>query len=270
MTHGGCAGGCAHATEKKPKTQAKISAIDIFLSWCNNAAMQFRILHQDERLVAIDKPPGFHVHPPEDQRHRIPRNLNCLFLLKKQIGSYLYPVHRLDGATSGVLLYALDPEAAAHIQSQFQQKTITKRYVAVVRGWMDDQGLIDSPLGGAESQTTYTCLARVELPFSVGRYPSARYSVVEVSPLTGRMHQIRKHFSHIRHPLIGDSMYGDGQHNRLFKDKLPDSGLFLKAYSLELDHPETAARIQLHAKWNHSWHQAFDFLGVCPLVSDQS
>lgn len=125
--------------------------------------MQLRILHQDERLVAIDKPSGFHVHPPEDTRHRIPRHLNCLHLLRKQIGSYLYPVHRLDGATSGVLLFALDREAAAHVQVQFRERQVTKHYVALVRGWLDDRGAIDSPLSGAESLTEYSCLARVRL-----------------------------------------------------------------------------------------------------------
>jgi tRNA pseudouridine65 synthase len=230
--------------------------------------MRFRILHHDERLVAIDKPPGFHVHPPEDQRHRIPRGANCLFLLRKQIGSYLYPVHRLDGATSGVLLFALDAEAASKVQAQFRERTVSKRYVALVRGWTETEGeqQIDSPLSGMESATSYTTLARVELPFAVGRYPSARYSLVEAHPKTGRMHQIRRHFSHIRHPLVGDSTYGDGAHNRFLKEKIPGSGLFLKAYSLEIDHPSSNTRLKIRSPWAGSWHSLFDMLGVCPRV----
>jgi tRNA pseudouridine65 synthase len=240
--------------------------MDICMIWCNNAAMQLRILYQDERIVAVDKPSGFHVHPPEDERHRIARGSNCLFLLRRQIGSYLYPVHRLDGATSGVLLFALDGEAAAALQQQFQNREITKIYFAMVRGWTDAEGRIESPLSGAESVTHFTRIATTELPVAVGRYPSTRYSLVHVRPETGRMHQIRRHFEHLRHPLIGDSTYGDGPHNRFFKERIPGSSLFLKAHSIAFTHPSTRKMIRLKAPWNHVWHQAFEMFGVCPFT----
>ena len=226
--------------------------------------MHLRILYQDERLVAIDKPAGFHVHPPEDERHRISRSTNCLQLLRKQISSYLYPVHRLDGATSGVLLFALDREAAANIQTQFQSREIAKTYYAVVRGWVEPAGKIEYALNEMESSTSFSRIATVELPVAVGRYATSRYSLVQVKPETGRMHQIRKHFSHLRHPLIGDTIYGDGLHNRFFREKIAGSGLFLKAHSLSFKHPSSEKRIQLIARWNHTWHEAFDLFGVCP------
>lgn len=231
--------------------------------------MQFRILYQDDRLVAIDKPAGFHVHPPEDARHRISRGTNCLFLLRRQIDRYLYPVHRIDGATSGVLVFALDSDSASNIQAQFRNHDVRKTYFAIVRGWVGTEGLIDSPLAGAESRTRYQRLATVELPHPVGRYETARFSLVQASPETGRMHQIRRHFAHIRHPLIGDSLYGDGKQNRFFRERITELGenrLFLKAHAIRLKHPATGEPLEIRARWDHSWHRSFDLFGVCPLT----
>jgi tRNA pseudouridine65 synthase len=234
---------------------------------------QFRILYQDDCLVAIEKPSGFHVHPPEDQRHRISNAVNCLAILRNQIGRYLYPVHRLDGATSGVLIFALNSESAALIQAQFQNQTIKKTYFAVVRGWVESDGVIDHPLSSdgesenrLESKTSYSRVGQVELPVVIARYPTARYSLVRVHPHTGRMHQIRRHFLHLRHPLIGDTIYGDGKHNRFFRDKIGGSGLFLKAYSLSMTHPVSQMPLTIVSRWNHQWHQMFDLFGICPRV----
>ena len=232
--------------------------------------MTFRVLYQDEHLVAIDKPAGFYVHPPEDGGHRISRNSNCLFLLRKQTGKYLYPVHRLDRATSGVLLFAFTLEAASHLSEQFRKREIRKSYYAVVRGWTDNEGTFNSELTEDKSQesksatTLYSSLARVELPNPIGRYSTARYSLVQVEPLTGRMHQIRKHFSSASHPLIGDTTYGDGKHNRFFKELNGKTTLFLKAYSLSFKHPTTGEPLRVHARWTSSWLQIFDRFGACP------
>lgn len=237
--------------------------------------MNLRILYQDEHLVAVDKPAGFHVHPPEDETLRISPNFNSLHLLKKQLGKYLYPVHRLDRATSGVLIFALQSETARLIAKLFQNRQIKKTYYCVVRGWTSaESGTIDRPLaqkkGGEVSSpkvpalTNYTRVAHVELPIAVGRYSTARYSLVRVEPVTGRMHQIRRHFASISHPLIGDTVYGVGEHNRVFRQNLGISGLLLKAYSLELQHPVTGEMLQVTARWNGIWHKVFDLFGQCP------
>ncbi|MEO5970933.1 MAG: pseudouridine synthase, partial [Bdellovibrionia bacterium] len=166
--------------------------------------MSLRILYQDLSLVVVDKPAGFHVHPPEDMRHKIPNGINCLHLLSRQINTYLYPVHRLDRATSGVLVFALKPEVATALSKLFSERTIEKTYFTVVRGWVEPgASTINYPLkefnnsGEAvfrESVTHYEAIAWVELPTPVGKYSTARYSLVRVSPETGRMHQIRRHF----------------------------------------------------------------------------
>jgi tRNA pseudouridine65 synthase len=238
--------------------------------------VQLRVLHQDDDLIVVDKPAGFHVHPPEDQRHRISKQQNTVYLLRKQTGRYVYPVHRLDRATSGVLLFAFSSEIAGELSAHLREKRIKKIYFAVVRGWVPDEGKIEHPLRAdkndglfseirKEALTLFQSVARWETPFPVGRYSSSRYSLVKVEPVTGRMHQIRRHFAHISHPLIGDSVYGDGKHNRAFRDHLAIEQLMLKAYSLQFKHPRTSDLLCLRSRWEDSWHKLFDSAGQCPL-----
>ncbi len=238
--------------------------------------MSFKILYQDDQLVAIEKPAGFHVHPPENSIHKIPAGLNCLQVLKKQLNTYLYPVHRLDRATSGVLLFGLSSESARTLGQQFQDRSVRKVYYCVVRGWVEPEGEIDHPLSpgwGPEAQqaekveavTRFERVAQLELPYALGRYATARFSLVRVEPRTGRMHQIRRHFAHLRHPLIGDTIYGDGKQNRFFREDLGMSGLLLKAYSLEVRHPGDGRSLRIQCRWNHLWHSVFDQFGVCPV-----
>jgi tRNA pseudouridine65 synthase len=234
--------------------------------------MSLRILYRDPFFVAVDKPAGFYVHPPEDKSQLISRSINCLSILRDQLGAYLYPVHRLDRATSGVLLYALDTETASRLCGLFQEKQVTKVYYAVTRGWIPDEGVIDAPLRSdfdseerKDAVTKFSCLARMEIQSAVGRYTTARYSMARVEPLSGRMHQIRRHFAHLSHPLIGDSVYGDGKQNRFFRENLKIPGLLLKAHSLELSHPMTGELMRISGRWSGIWHRVFDHFGVCPV-----
>ena len=176
------------------------------------------ILFKDQVMVAVHKSSGLLVH-----RTSLSRNRKCVLqTLRDQIGQRVYPVHRLDRPASGVLLFALDPAACRALSSQFAGQSMTKRYLAVVRGVTPTQGTIDYPLRREPDKTpqsavtSYHTLASVELPVAVGPYATSRYSLVAVFPKTGRRHQIRKHFAHISHPLIGDTAHGEGRHNRLF------------------------------------------------------
>jgi tRNA pseudouridine65 synthase len=237
--------------------------------------MFFRLLYQDEYIVAIDKPAGFHVHPPEGGNHPISRNLNCLYLLRRQIDNYLYPIHRIDRSTSGVLLFALNPNAARTFCELFSQQKITKSYYCVVRGWIENQGLIDYPLKSKSNPTVfyeassyYQKIAQIELPHAIGRYPSARYSLARVYPITGRFHQIRRHFAHLSHPLIGDTVYGNGEHNRFFRSHFLINTLLLKAQSVSFSHPFTGKVTTVTSKWTQPWHKIFDMFGICPTSYD--
>ncbi len=232
--------------------------------------MSFRILYQDDSFVAIEKPAGFHVHPPEDA-HRISRSVNCLYLVKKQLETYVYPVHRLDRATSGVLLFALRSDSAKRLCHLFQEQKIKKTYFCVTRGWTEESGMIHYPLPSENESseplvatTAYQRIGQIELPHAVGRYPTARYSLLQVEPHSGRRHQIRRHLNHLSHPLIGDTLYGNGDHNRLFRDQLKIPGLLLKAYCLEFVHPERGDPVRIISRWSGLWHSVFDLFGVCP------
>jgi tRNA pseudouridine65 synthase len=202
-----------------------------------------RILHHDDELVAIDKPAGLLVHPSALDAHA---ERTALQMLRKQLGERLWPLHRLDKATSGVLLFARNAEAARRWGMAFEAGEVRKAYLALVRGWPAERGEIDYPLardpelpsaGQArlDAVTRFERLASFDWPFSVdGRHPSSRYALVQVEPLTGRRHQIRRHFKHIAHPLVGDTTHGKGAHNRAVAAFLGVDRLWLHAQWVEL------------------------------------
>lgn len=207
------------------------------------------VLYRDHTMVAVDKPSGLLVH-----RTPLSRDRECVLqTLRDQIHQRVYPVHRLDRAASGVLLFALDPVACHRLGRQFATQKISKRYLAVVRGYTPVQGQIDYALRkepGKTRQTAvtdYQTLATVELPVAIGRYATARYSLITAFPKTGRRHQIRKHFAHIAHPLIGDTVHGEGRHNRLFRERYGLHRLMLAAVELSFLHPVTQAPVTIAA-----------------------
>ncbi len=211
--------------------------------------MRLEVLYQDDHLIAIDKPPGIHVHPT----HLSKGEDSCMRILRDQIGQWVYPVHRLDRATSGVLLFALDKDSAAKTMQQFIDRKIKKRYWAVVRGYVSSEININHPLKEephkppADATTIVKPLAKVELPFPIGSFTTARYSLVEANPVTGRKNQVRKHFVHISHPIVGDVRYGDGKHNRLFREQFSIKRLLLMAMGIELIQPATDNTISIKA-----------------------
>lgn len=208
------------------------------------------ILYRDDFLVAVHKPAGLLVHRSDIDRHE---TRFAVQLLRDQIGRRVFPLHRLDKATSGALLFALDADTARAVGGQFERNEVGKRYLAVVRGWPPEAGLIDHALsrrfddygrrlpGGAQpglpAQTAYRRLATAELPEAVDRYPHARYALVSLAPKTGRQHQLRRHMKHIAHPIIGDANWGKGVHNRFFQQRFGCHRLLLACTGLELHHP---------------------------------
>ncbi len=216
----------------------------IFLMDC------LEIIFQDAYFVAINKPAGLLVHRSDLDRYE---SRFALQMLRDQIGQRVYPLHRLDKPTSGVLLFALTPEAARELSPAFNDGRICKTYLTVVRGYTDTWGCIDYPLkekldrmtdGRAfpykaprSAITEFRRLATIELPLAIDRYPTARYSLLEAQPKTGRKHQIRRHMKHISHPIIGDSTHGKGDHNRLFKTRFGCDRLLLAATALTFLHP---------------------------------
>lgn len=197
------------------------------------------ILHQDEYFVFVNKPNNLLVHHSHYARNIEEESL--VQLLENQ-GIKAYPIHRLDRKTSGVIAFAKEKEFVAPFQMMMEQNQVEKSYHALLRGHIDEKGSIDSPVKNErgnykEALTCYTCLKHFELDIPVIPYSTARYSLVEFKPKTGRMHQLRIHANKISHPIIGDPKYGNRHHNHMFIERFGNDKLFLHAQSLAFTHP---------------------------------
>jgi len=221
------------------------------------------ILFRDEHLIAINKPHDLLVH-----RSPIAADVEefALQLLRDQIGQKVNPVHRIDRKTGGVLLFAFDKPVEIAMQKQFAENQVGKRYLAVVRGHTEDEGIIDYPLrkeNGTlqEAVTNYRTLERAELDVAFGKHSTSRYSLIEATPATGRMHQLRKHFAHIFHPIIGDRTHGCNKQNKLFKEKWEMNTMLLHASSVNFDHPVTKVRINIEAPLQKEFIRVMELMG---------
>ncbi len=232
------------------------------------------ILYRDDRLVVIDKPSGWLVH-----RSNLDRGETRILVqaLRDQIGRHVFPPHRLDKGASGVLLFALDKEAAQHLAGQFERQEVRKTYLAVVRGWPPESGRIDHALvpvadayaaqatdgaGVPQSALTDYCrLASAEFPVAVDRYPSSRYALMALEPHTGRRHQLRRHMKHISHPIIGDATHGKGRHNRFFQERFACQRLLLHCLDLRFRHPDDERLLHIHAPLGDQYAAVVTTLG---------
>ena len=238
------------------------------------AEAPLRILYRDDGLIAIDKPSGLLVHRSDIDRRE---TRFAVQLLRDQIGRRVYPAHRLDRGTSGVLLFAYDGETASKLGAQFESRAVEKTYLAVVRGHPPESGVIDHPLArrpddyehlpanaslaAQPALTRYRRLAVTELPYAVDRYPTSRYALVELNPETGRRHQLRRHLKHLAHPIIGDSTYGKGRHNRLFQEVFSCQRMLLACTRLVLRHPTSGTPLRIDAPPSEDFARVLAALG---------
>ncbi|MBY6031593.1 pseudouridylate synthase [Marinobacter daepoensis] len=218
------------------------------------------VIYRDSWLLAVHKPAGLLVHRSPIDKHETEFALQ--YARELNGGEHVYPVHRLDRPTSGVLLFARDQETARRLGMALMAGEVAKTYLAVVRGWTPEDGVIDYPLRDEpedrrlkgreqpvrEALTRYRRLATTELPVAIERYPTSRYSLVELTPETGRKHQLRRHMKHINHPIIGDANHGRGRHNRYFAERFGQGRLMLAATALNLTHPVTGKPLSLSAE----------------------
>lgn len=221
---------------------------------------ELEVLYRDENYIAINKPSGLLVHRSFLDKHE---TQFAMQMLRDQIGQHVFPVHRLDRPTSGILLFALSSEAARDINQLFIDGQISKRYLALVRGFAPESVFLDKPLKEEldkiadkfadqnkepqEAQTQFNCLHQAMLPIPIGKYPTVRYSLVECFPKTGRKHQIRRHLKHLSLPIIGDVNHGDNQHNQFFREHFELRRLMLFATELNFVHPYTQQLINIKA-----------------------
>lgn len=232
------------------------------------------ILYQDSDLVIVNKPSGLLVHRSHIDRYE---TRFAMQMVRDQIGQQVYTVHRLDKPTSGALVFALSSDVARTMSEGFAAGLIHKKYLAVVRGWPEGPLTVDYPLKEELDKTTdglasidkppqsavteFEILGRVELPVTVDRFPTSRYSLIKAIPLTGRRHQIRRHLRHLGHPIIGDITYGVGKHNRFFENEFKMRRLLLACTGLEFAHPVSGRKISVKAGLSADFREVIERLG---------
>lgn len=234
----------------------------------------FPILFTDDNFVAINKPPGILMH-----RTRISEdNVFVVQLLRDQIGQRVYPVHRLDRATSGVLVFGKNAEASGLLGEQVMEKTVEKKYLVIVRGWVPETGTIDYALedpdsgrGRLQAITHFKRLGTSEIDHAIGlRHKTARFSLVEAQLETGRRHQIRKHFAHLNYPVINDRRHGDVKHNTYFRDVFDLHRMFLHSMFMSFQHPYTQETLSISAPVDEAFEQTLHLLQLhefCPEIA---
>lgn len=232
--------------------------------------MQIEILFEDDWLLVVNKPNNVLMHHSYYARNI--KEPTLIQLLLEQTGNTYYPIHRLDRKTSGVVALAKQKEDVASFQELFTSKDIQKEYVGLVRGFVTDEKIIDSPVKNPDTKvykealTKCLPLEKIELDIPVHPYSKSRYSLVRLQPSTGRMHQLRIHLNKVSHPLVGDYKYGDRFHNRMFETEFDCHNLFLHALKLNFKHPKTLENIELKGRFPQNWNkiaQIFDWELPC-------
>jgi tRNA pseudouridine65 synthase len=232
------------------------------------------VLFQDDDLIVVNKPSGLLVH-----RSSIDRQATefALQLVRDQVGQMVYPVHRLDRPTSGALIFAFSPEVARHFSAEFAEGRIEKTYLALARGTVTDEVLVDYPLkeeldaisdkkarSDKPAQSAITHFKNIltyEFQVKVDKFPTARYSLVQAVPKTGRKHQIRRHLRHLGHPIVGDVKYGCGKHNRFFREMFDVNRLLLACTEICFQHPRDKVFRRVQAPLAEDFRRVADRLG---------
>ncbi|WP_029285214.1 pseudouridine synthase [Pedobacter sp. R20-19] len=222
------------------------------------------IIYEDDYLIAINKPHGLLVHQSSIARDATEFALQ---LLRDQVGKHVSPVHRLDRKTSGILLFAFDKDTEIAMHQQFMNTQTIKKYLAILRGFTPDAMDIDYPLAKEngtmqEAYTSFKTLQHTEIAIPFGKHSTSRYSLVEATPKTGRMHQLRRHFSHILHPIIGDRTHGCNKQNKFFLEQWNMSTMLLHASELSFTHPVTAAPVHLQANLHDEFKRVMNFMNI--------
>ena len=229
--------------------------------------MELEIIYQDDYLIAINKPHGLLVHK---SKYAGEADYYAVQVLRDQIGQYVWPCHRIDRKTSGVLLFSLDVDTNSLMQQQFTNSQVSKKYLSIVRGYTDDEGIIDYALVNEkgkeqEAVTKYKTLQKAELDVPFGKFQTSRYSLIEAYPQSGRLHQIRKHLAHIFHPIIADRTHGCNKQNRLFKEQWNMITMTLHAQEVSFVHPITKTDITIKANISNEFKSVMSIMGFTDL-----
>lgn len=187
------------------------------------------ILYEDDLLLIVNKEPGRSVHNTAEDTGKDLVLFCEEYLLRRETPCKLRPVNRIDRGTSGAVILAKSPTAAGIMGRYIRESGLGKIYLAVVAGVLPDSGEIDLELEGKESLTRYSRLLQGD-----------GAAVAAVWPISGRLHQIRKHFSIFGHPILGDRRYGGATVKGL-------GGHALHAFAVSFPHPTTGTAMTIHA-----------------------
>jgi tRNA pseudouridine65 synthase len=225
--------------------------------------MNLDIIFEDQFIICVNKPNNMVVHHAYHSRN-VADETSLLQLIQAEKGIKVYPIHRLDRKTSGIILLAKETIHVSKFQELFTNNEIEKTYYGVVRGFSPESKTIDSPVKGRDASihkdalTYLKTLEQIVLEIPVKPYDSSRYSLVELKPKTGRMHQLRVHTSKISHPLIGDIKYGDKNHDLMFEENFGWKNMFLHAGHLKFKHPFSEEVLILKANFPKDWISLFE------------
>ncbi len=224
------------------------------------------VIYQDSDIVVVDKPPAMLTHSNSFDR----TSPTVLAVMGSRMGQSVKTVHRLDRMTTGVMVLALTKEAAGNLSEQFRLRSVEKRYIAIVRGHLDEQGRIESQMSDARSPedrlaiTDYRCIAHGKVSKQLGRYGEGWFSLAELQLLTGRSHQARRHLHRINHPIIGDRKHGDKAYNLWAEQKIGERHLYLRAREIRFTHPVTGKRLGVTVGLPNQWLRLFELVKIKP------
>lgn len=224
------------------------------------------IIYQDDDIVVIDKPPAMLTHSNSFDRN----SPTVLAVMGSRLGTSVRTVHRLDRMTTGVMVLALTREAAGALSVQFRDRLVEKHYLAITRGHLDPAGRIESPMSDAKSEeeriavTEYETIATGRVHEQIGRYGEGWFSLVELSLLTGRSHQARRHLHRVNHPVLGDRKHGDRSYNRWIEARIGERHLYLRARELHFTHPRTGRRMVVSVGMPTLWLRCLATAGINP------
>jgi tRNA pseudouridine65 synthase len=230
-----------------------------------------QIVYQDDDIVAVFKPAGVIVHrgPSTGKEEPI-----LLQILRDQLEQFLYPVHRLDRPTAGIVLMAKSSQVASKLGEMFMSQQVHKHYQALVRGHMPGECKVDRPLlhpkyfeerfsGEHPLQaaiTHFRCLRHYEVPWPASGFETSRFSLLEIRPEYGRWHQIRRHLNCLGHPIIGDHRHGDHRWNQMFYQRTGIYRMLLTAMRLDFRHPTTHEPVSILVGRGQAFDEAIELL----------
>ena len=197
---------------------------------------EVKILYKDEFVVAVDKPSGLLVHPYWKETNE---KDSLMARVRDLIGQKVYPLHRLDRPVSGIVLFGLSGEVVKNLQLHWHFANTKKEYITLCRNHLTEPGEWNFPLKNdkdveQKAKTLYWPLAQFE-----------DTTLCRVQIKTGRKHQIRRHFARRMFNIIGDTHKGNGPMNRKFREEYDLQRIFLHAWKLEIEHPETEELLKL-------------------------